>query len=206
MTSTPPAVGSAAHDKDPDNAASTSAAASVTAKHHADNADFTSVSTSTPAIYAQALDAARALFESQTFWPTNLANAASLLWYALAAADKHVNWTGFYVNSPERPEEFLLLGPFMGKVACQTICIGQGVCGTAAAARVTQVVPDVERFPGHIACDGETKSEVVVPLIDRNDLVRGVLDVDCTVLNGFDAEDVLFLEQFAHLLTRSCDW
>lgn len=77
-----------------------------------------------------------------------------------------MNWAGFYISDPKTSDERLLLGPFMGKVACQVIQVGKGVCGTAAATNETQLVRDVELFPGHIACDGETKSEIVVPILN----------------------------------------
>lgn len=93
----------------------------------------------------------------------------------------------------------------MGKVACQTITIGKGVCGTAAKTLQTQLVPDVEAFPGHIACDGETKSEIVVPIV-RDGKCMGVIDIDCMELNGFDEEDQRGLESVARLLANACDW
>ncbi|KAK7204110.1 GAF domain-like protein [Myxozyma melibiosi] len=171
--------------------------------HHADAATFSASATKSD-IYSTALDAAEALFSDTNFWPSNLANAASLMWYAFEALEMKVNWAGFYICSPDEPKSKLLLGPFMGKVACQSIVIGSGVCGTAAATRETQVVPDVEKYPGHIACDGETKSEVVVPLVDREGGVHGVLDVDCLVLDGFTEDDVKFLEKMAALIITFC--
>lgn len=104
---------------------------------------------------------------------SNTANAASLIWYALHALpspSNRVNWAGFYVSDPTRKDQ-LILGPFQGKVACQVIAFGKGVCGAAAQSKETQVVPDVEKFSGHIACDGDSRSEIVVPII-RNDKVR----------------------------------
>lgn len=99
--------------------------------------------------------------------PSNTANAASLIWHAVHALpppSNRVNWAGFYVSDPTTPNQ-LILGPFQGKVACQTIAFGKGVCGAAAEKRETQLVPDVEAFPGHIACDGDSRSEVVVPVV-----------------------------------------
>jgi len=99
--------------------------------------------------------------------PSNTANTASLLWHAfhsLQSPSNQVNWAGFYVLDKTVADQ-LILGPFHGKVACQTIAFGRGVCGVAAASGETQLVPDVERFPGHIACDGDSKSEIVVPII-----------------------------------------
>jgi L-methionine (R)-S-oxide reductase len=98
---------------------------------------------------------------------SNTANAASLIWHALHALptpSNKVNWAGFYVSDPTTPNQ-LILGPFQGKVACQTIAFGKGVCGAAAQSQKTQLVPDVEQFPGHIACDGDSKSEIVVPIM-----------------------------------------
>lgn len=100
-------------------------------------------------------------------WNSNTANTASLLWHALHALpspSNKVNWAGFYVLDSTTSSQ-LILGPFQGKVACQTIHFGKGVCGTAAQSKVTQLVPDVEEFPGHIACDGDSKSEIVVPIL-----------------------------------------
>ncbi|KAK5007676.1 hypothetical protein LTR28_004981 [Elasticomyces elasticus] len=105
--------------------------------------------------YAQVLEQAGALFE------------ASLLWHALHALSSpsnQVNWAGFYVLDPSTPDQ-LLLGPFQGKVACQTISFGRGVCGAAASVGRTQLVPNLEEFPGHIACDGDSQSEIVVPIL-----------------------------------------
>ncbi|ODQ73874.1 hypothetical protein LIPSTDRAFT_104402 [Lipomyces starkeyi NRRL Y-11557] len=172
--------------------------------HHADASTFTATDKSQ--VYETAVSSAVALFESQRFWATNLANAASLMWHAFDALGMHVNWAGFYVVQPRVGKQTLMLGPFMGKVACQTINFGRGVCGTAAEAGTTVVVPDVEKFPGHIACDGSTKSEVVVPILDDAGVVRGVLDVDCLVVDGFDEADVQFLESLAGLIGRSCEW
>ena len=102
----------------------------------------------------------------------------------------------------------------MGQVACQTIPYGKGVCGDVAVKAETQIVPDVEARPGHIACDGATKSEIVVPIVevlhskDSDDVPRvvGVIDVDCADLGGFDEVDEKWLEKLAALLARSCDW
>ncbi|KAK5987161.1 Free methionine-R-sulfoxide reductase [Cladobotryum mycophilum] len=152
------------------------------------------------------------LIEALTLGDSNLANAASLLWHAyksLPAPSNEVNWAGFYVLDPSSKEQ-LILGPFQGKVACQTIGFGRGVCGTAAATRTTQLVEDVERFPGHIACDGDSKSEIVVPIVSKDEngaeRVVAIIDIDCAALNGFDQVDKKNLEQLAALLSKSCDW
>lgn len=105
----------------------------------------------------------------------------------------------------------LMLGPFQGKVACQLIPFGRGVCGTAAETQTTQLVEDVEKFPGHIACDGDSRSEIVVPIMVREagsdvSKVVAIIDVDCADLNGFDEVDKKYLEQLAEMLSKSCDW
>ena len=111
---------------------------------------------------------------------------------------------GFYILDASTPNQ-LILGPFHGKVACQTIKFGKGVCGTAAEKSETQLVPDVEAFPGHIACDGDSKSEVVVP-ISANGKIVSIIDIDCAEIQGFDEVDRRALEQLADLLARACDW
>jgi L-methionine (R)-S-oxide reductase len=99
----------------------------------------------------------------------------------------------------------LILGPFQGHVACQVIAFGKGVCGTAAADKKTQLVSDVEQFPGHIACDASSKSEIVVPII-REGSVVAIIDIDCAELGGFDEVDQQHLEELANILAASCDF
>lgn len=117
---------------------------------------------------------------------------------------------GFYVLDKSSQLPQLILGPFQGKVACQTIAFGRGVCGTAAQTQTTQLVKDVDEFPGHIACDGDSKSEIVVPvLVDQQDgtkKVVAIIDIDCAVLNGFDKVDQQNLEKLAAMLSHSCNW
>ena len=162
---------------------------------------------------------------------SNLSNVASLLWHAyksLPEPSNSVNWagtsqpsnppplspyaskiSGFYTLDSSSPADQLILGPFQGKVACQTIRFGRGVCGTAAATQETQLVADVEEFPGHIACDSESKSEIVVPIIVESDAgkkVVAIIDIDCAVVNGFDEVDTRYLSELAELLAKSCDW
>ncbi|MCJ1386184.1 hypothetical protein MMC17_009310 [Xylographa soralifera] len=173
---------------------------------HADAAKFQPDVTKRDA-YAHVMGQAAALLEGQRNWVCNLANTASLLWHgykALPEPSSSVNWAGFYVLDPLNSEQ-LILGPFLGKVACQTIAFSKGVCGAAAATGTTQVVPDVEAFPGHIACDGDSKSEIVVPVKVDGKLVA-IIDIDCAVINGFDEEDRKGLEELADLLSRSCNW
>ena len=121
----------------------------------------------------------------------NMANAAALLWEYLP----DLNWAGFY----RMVEGGLVLGPFQGKVACIRIALGSGVCGTAAATLETQRVADVHAFPGHIACDAASRSELVVPIVEDGRLL-GVLDLDSPEAGRFDAEDVSGCEALVRLL------
>lgn len=121
-----------------------------------------------------------------------------------------VNWCGFYVLDPITPSQ-LILGPFQGQVACQTIAFGKGVCGTAAAKKETQIVPNVDEFAGHIACDSASKSEIVVPIIQpkigkEEEKVVGIIDIDCAETGGFDEHDRRWLEKFALLIAKYCDF
>ena len=150
---------------------------------------------------------------------SNLANISSLLWHAYASLpspSSAVNWAGFYVRSDKFPSSssqsqsqdskpVLFLGPFHGKPACQLIHFGRGVCGTAAETKQTVVVPDVLKFPGHIACDAESRSEIVVPIVVGGETVA-IIDVDCTLENGFDEVDKAGLERLAGLIGGCCDW
>ena len=126
----------------------------------------------------------------------NTANMAALLYQALPG----LNWAGFYFLR----DGGLVLGPFQGKVACIRIALGRGVCGTAAQRRETMVVPDVEAFPGHIACDHASRSEIVVPLV-RGGKLFGVLDLDSPQLARFDAEDATGLLAAVELLLQGSD-
>ena len=114
---------------------------------------------------------------------------------------------GFYTldptSTPSKPS--LILGPFQGKVACQTIAFSRGVCGTAASTQTTQLVADVEKFPGHIACDAASQSEIVVPIV-VDGVVKAIIDVDCGVKEGFDEVDRKWLEELAGVLAEGCDW
>ncbi|KAI1637042.1 GAF domain-like protein [Biscogniauxia mediterranea] len=179
---------------------------------HADASNFAEGVTKEQA-YTQVLLQAEGLLDGQRNWVCNLANTASLLWHAyksLPSPSSKVNWAGFYTLDPQRrTNPRLVLGPFQGKVACQTIDFGRGVCGAAAATRTTQLVPDVEKFPGHIACDGDSRSEIVVPIVAGEGEGRrlvAIIDVDCADLDGFDEVDKRYLEQLAELLARGCDW
>ena len=133
----------------------------------------------------------KALTDGIPYKIANLANASALLWENLDA----VNWAGFYLME----DGALVLGPFQGKTACIRIPVGKGVCGTAVAENATQVVADVHLFPGHIACDCASNSEIVVP-IRKNGEVVGVLDIDSPVKNRFTEADKAGLEAFVRIL------
>lgn len=124
---------------------------------------------------------------------TNLANLSA----ALKQTFDKISWVGFYLYDGE----ILYLGPFQGKIACTTIKIGKGVCGTAAEKGETLIVPDVNKFPGHIFCDPDSKSEIVVPMFKNNKLI-GVLDIDSDSFNSFDETDKKYLEEIVKFLTE----
>lgn len=138
-----------------------------------------------------------ALVQDENDAVANMANMSALLFEGL----KDINWAGFYLYK----QGMLVLGPFQGKPACIRIPLGRGVCGTAAQTEETQLVPDVHAFPGHIACDGASQSEIVIPLLRANRLI-GVLDIDSPTLRRFDAADQSGLERMAHVLENACDW
>jgi L-methionine (R)-S-oxide reductase len=137
------------------------------------------------------------LLEGERDGLANCANMAALLYEALP----ELNWLGFYLL---RQDE-LVLGPFQGKVACVRIALGKGVCGTAAQRRETLIVADVHEFPGHIACDSASASEIVIPMLQSGRLL-GVLDVDSPRLNRFDREDADGLQSLVELLVRGSDF
>ena len=120
---------------------------------------------------------------------------------SLMAHMPDINWVGFYLN---RGNE-LHLGPFQGLPACLKIPLGRGVCGTAAQTRQTLIVGDVEAFPGHIACDARSRSEIVIPLI-KDGILIGVLDIDSPVVGRFDSKDQIGLEKISRLLIDRTEW
>ncbi|MEA3173926.1 MAG: L-methionine (R)-S-oxide reductase [Gammaproteobacteria bacterium] len=148
------------------------------------------------AAYAEIHAQLQGVFSNEPNGLANAANMAALLYQALP----DLNWAGFYFLQ----EGELILGPFQGKVACVRIAMGSGVCGTAAERRQTLVVKDVHAFPGHIACDVASESEIVVPLIKDGRLL-GVLDLDSPTLARFDDEDRAGLETAAQLLLQASD-
>ena len=140
--------------------------------------------------YQQLIPQIKGLLEGETDLVANLANIAAALKEQFGWL-----WTGFYLVKDDE----LVLGPFQGPVACTRIRKGRGVCGTSWAAAITLIVPDVEKFPGHIACSSLSKSEIVVPLI-KNGVVTGVLDVDSSEYNQFDEIDQQYLEQIVGMV------
>ncbi|HCS16652.1 MAG: GAF domain-containing protein [Pseudomonadota bacterium] len=146
-----------------------------------------------PEAYRQLVDAAEALTAGEPDGVANMANMAALLWDFLP----DLNWAGFY----RVVEDELVLGPFMGRPACIRIPMGQGVCGTAAKDAATQLVEDVHAFPGHIACDAVTSSELVVPVV-RDGTVIAVIDLDSPAKARFDAEDAAGIEALAAAIAK----
>ena len=149
-----------------------------------------------PAAYVTLARELRALLAGEADLVACAANAAALLYWSLP----ELNWAGFYLLDEASGE--LLVGPFQGKPACVRIPLGRGVCGTAAARRETLVVTDVHAFPGHIACDAASNSEIVVPLLLDGRLI-GVLDLDSPVAGRFDAEDARGLEECVRVLLEA---
>lgn len=146
------------------------------------------------AVYQQICEQLQELLGEETNFIANAANTSALLFQSL----KDVNWAGFYIAEGSE----LVLGPFQGKPACVRIPFGKGVCGKAASKRKTIVVPDVSQFPGHIACDRASRSEIVVPLLNWGKLL-GVLDVDSASLNRFDEDDREGMESIVSVFLSS---
>lgn len=147
------------------------------------------------AIYESLMPQLAALIEDEPDVVANLANIAAALKEAFGFF-----WVGFY----RKKEDQLVLGPFQGPIACTRVAFNKGVCGAAYTRKKTIVVPDVEQFPGHIACSSASKSEIVVPVFDQAGNVMMVLDVDSDRLDDFSEADVWGLEQMAGLITNLC--
>lgn len=147
-------------------------------------------------LYTDLLPQLRALLAVTRDPVANMANTAAWLYHSLP----QLNWAGFYLLK----NDTLVLGPFQGKPACVLIPLGKGVCGTAAATRQTQRVPNVHAFAGHIACDSASNSEIVIPIVHQGK-TWGVLDLDSPVLNRFDETDRQFLEQAAEIFAAQSD-
>ena len=147
-----------------------------------------------PELYRELAATADALTAGEPDGVANMANLAALLWQFVP----RLNWAGFYrVQGAE-----LVLGPFAGKPACIRIPFGQGVCGAAAATGATQLVPDVHAFPGHIACDAASRSELVVPVLHDGRTVIAVIDLDSPEPDRFDADDARGIEALAALIAQ----
>lgn len=153
-----------------------------------------SLTGSKPEQYAQLLAQARALVHGESDRIANAANLSALIYHALP----QLNWAGFYFFDGTE----LVVGPFQGLPACVRIPLNKGVCGAAASSRQTRRVDDVDAFPGHIACDSASRSELVVPLLHDGELV-GVLDIDSPVTSRFDADDQAGLEAIAQVFIES---
>ncbi|MBR6089750.1 MAG: GAF domain-containing protein [Anaerolineaceae bacterium] len=147
--------------------------------------------------YKMLIRQAQALTEDERMVIPNLANTAALLGNNLP----DINWAGYYLLT----DDILILGPFWGQPACIRIPVGKGVCGTAVQEDRVQLVPDVHAFPGHIACDSRSRSEIVIPL-HAGGRVAGVLDIDSPEPGRFDETDRKYLTEFAAVLERNCDW
>lgn len=156
--------------------------------------DFRIEAADTPALYRELGQALEALVAGEPDPIANMANAAALIWESLPG----INWAGFYRNVGGE----LVLGPFQGRPACIRIKFGEGVCGTAAQSRQVQRVDDVEAFPGHIACDSASRSELVVP-IERDGELLAVLDLDSPSVARFSEEDEAGCVALAQILARA---
>ena len=147
--------------------------------------------------YPLMIQQAEALTADERLVLPNLANTAALLGESLS----EINWAGYYLLR----ENVLILGPFWGRPACIRIPMGKGVCGTAAAEDRVLCVPDVHAFPGHIACDSRSRSEIVIPIHAEGKVV-GVLDIDSPVPARFQEEDSISLQSFVRIIEKNCDW
>jgi GAF domain-containing protein len=143
------------------------------------------------------MDEMKKLLSEESNWVANAANAAATLGFLL----HDLNWAGFYLYNGEE----LVLGPFWGKPAVTRIPLGKGVCGTSAESRTTIVVPDVHQYPGHIACDLFSNSEIVIPLV-KDDQLIGVLDIDSPEIDRFTPVDAAYLESIAKLIMEYIDF
>lgn len=149
-------------------------------------------------LYAELRARIGGLLEGESDWLANLANVSAAIFEWLP----DLNWAGFYLLKGGE----LVLGPFQGRTACVRIAVGKGVCGTAVAEGASQVVTDVHAFPGHIACDARSRSEIVIPLRDADGRIVGVLDLDSPELGTFDDADRAGLEAVVRDLSSAIDW
>jgi GAF domain-containing protein len=156
--------------------------------------DFWIEAADKPTLYRDLASALEALVSGERDAVANMANASALMWETLP----DINWVGFYRNIGGE----LVVGPFQGRPACIRIKFGEGVCGAAAASREVQLVRDVDAFPGHIACDSASKSEIVVPIVRDGELIA-VLDIDSPSLARFDEDDRAGCVRLADIMTRA---
>jgi GAF domain-containing protein len=150
----------------------------------AESFDTTLLPPAKAARYAALAEEIASVLEGEANLTARFATVAAMLGQAF----EHFFWVGFYLVDPDKPDE-LVVGPYQGTLGCLRIAFGRGVCGVAAAERRTLIVDDVEAFPGHIACDARSKSEIVAPAMDRGGALLGVLDVDAATLAAFDEVD-----------------
>ena len=157
----------------------------------------TPIATDKPTLYANLAEQAGHLMAGEPGRIANAANFSALLYHTLP----EVNWVGFYFFDGKE----LVVGPFQGKPACVRIALSRGVCGAAATTRTTQRVADVHDFPGHIACDSASRSEIVVPLVLADGSLLGVLDIDSPLPGRFDAVDQAGVETLARVFLNACN-
>ena len=152
-------------------------------------------------LYSLLIEQVKALTDGEDHIVPNMANTSALLFDALT----EINWAGFYTaeTDPETGKDYLLLGPFQGKTACIRIPSGRGVCGTAMSTGEIQLVKNVHEFPGHIACDSASNSEIVLPL-KKNGKVVAVLDIDSPKFERFDEADKNGLQNIVNILEKAC--
>ncbi|NLN65218.1 MAG: GAF domain-containing protein [Clostridiaceae bacterium] len=150
-----------------------------------------------PKLYQQINTYLQSMIQDESDWLAGVSNASALLFQMMP----NINWAGFYLVKGRE----LVLGPFQGKPACIRIAFGKGVCGTAALSEEIQIVKDVNQFPGHIACDSSSRSEIVLPILYHNRLI-GVLDIDSPEKARFDKEDADGLAQFIETLNQYLVW
>ncbi|WWC71018.1 uncharacterized protein I206_104971 [Kwoniella pini CBS 10737] len=187
---------------------------------HADSSYIPSTITTKSEFYDHVVSHLEALLEGERYWVTNLAQTSAILYHSYLASSLYggesinpvINWCGFYLHPPSSKTTSsnspLLLGPYQGRPACLKIkpIKGKGVCADSFLSNQTLIVNNVEEYPGHIACDGETKSEIVIPLRNDKNLIIGVLDLDSTLFKTFDQDDKNGLERIVDILKKGCDW
>ncbi|WRT68038.1 uncharacterized protein IL334_005013 [Kwoniella shivajii] len=202
---------------------------------HADSSFIPTSIKTKKEFYEHVITHLEALLEGERYWVTNLAQTSAILYHSYLASSLYggesvhpvVNWCGFYLHPPssspssppsstsasnihhhQPPNSPLLLGPYQGRPACLSInpIKGKGVCADGFLSSKTLIVDDVDNYPGHIACDGNTKSEIVVPIRNDKNIVVGVLDLDSTLHNTFDQDDKYGLEKIVDILKKGCNW